>query len=347
MRFIETVAPREADGLVAQVYREVARDFALLRDPDGNSPFLAHSPHPQLLAAFWSVLYETALAPGVVERADKEAIAATVSRVNDCPFCVEAHALLSAVAGERRDRRVLVEGAPGEIADGPRRALVEWAAVTRQPQSELLRSPPFDREQAPEVLGTALCFHYVNRVVEVFQGHGGIRLGPAPVRGAVRALLGGFAGRAMRRKREAGRSLASAPEAELPSDLDWARSSPPVAAALARFVAAVERAGEESLPEPVRARLRSVLAAWDGEDPPLSGDWIERALEDLAPEARPAGRVALLTALAPYRLDAAAVRSFKEGRPGDRALVGAVSWAALAAARRIASWARLPEPAQA
>ena len=66
MRFIETVAPREAGGLVGRVYGEVKHDFALLRDPDGNSPFLAHSPHPELLAGMWSVLYETVLVEGAV-----------------------------------------------------------------------------------------------------------------------------------------------------------------------------------------------------------------------------------------------------------------------------------------
>ena len=79
MRFINAVGPREADGLVGQVYGEIKRDFALLRDPDGNSPFLAHSPHPELLAGMWSVLYETILVDGTVRRADKEAIGATVS----------------------------------------------------------------------------------------------------------------------------------------------------------------------------------------------------------------------------------------------------------------------------
>src|SRR5438034_1128891 len=59
MRFIEPVAPRQADGLVAEIYGEIRRDFALLRDPSGNSPFMAHLPHRELLAALWSGLYET------------------------------------------------------------------------------------------------------------------------------------------------------------------------------------------------------------------------------------------------------------------------------------------------
>jgi hypothetical protein len=56
MRFIEPVTPRQADGLVAEVYGEIKRDFALLQDLAGNSPFIAHSPHPELLSAMWSVL---------------------------------------------------------------------------------------------------------------------------------------------------------------------------------------------------------------------------------------------------------------------------------------------------
>jgi len=342
MRFIKAVEPREADGLVAQVYGEIKHDFALLRDPDGNSPFMAHSPHPELLAGLWSVLYETILVEGVVRRADKEAIGATVSRINDCPFCAEAHALLSGVAGEAHDRGALINGAVDGIADQHRRELVAWAAATREPDSELLRSPPFDEQEAPEVIGTALAFHYVNRTVEVFQGHGPMPLGPAPLRGVTMKLLGRVAARALRRGREPGRTLSLLPEHQLPDDLGWARRSPAVASAMARFAAAVERAGEEALSEPERGTVTAAVAAWDGTDPPLHGDWLERALRGLEPDAGSKARLAVLAALAPYRIDAAVVQSFKQVRPGDRDLVGAVAWSALTAARRIASWLAPP-----
>lgn len=51
MRFIKPVTPLRAGGLVGQVYREVSHDFGLLRDPNGNSPWLGHSPHPEVLSA--------------------------------------------------------------------------------------------------------------------------------------------------------------------------------------------------------------------------------------------------------------------------------------------------------
>ncbi|TMM18333.1 MAG: alkylhydroperoxidase [Actinobacteria bacterium] len=338
MRFINAVGPREADGLVGQVYGEIKRDFALLRDPDGNSPFLAHSPHPELLAGMWSVLYETILVDGTVRRADKEAIGATVSRINDCPFCAESHALLSGVAGQAHDRGPLISGAVDGIADQRRRELVAWAAATREPHSELVRSPPFEEKEAPEVIGTALAFHYVNRTVEFFQGHGPMQAGPAPLRGVMMALVGRIAARAIRRSREPGRSLRLLPEGELPPDLGWAAPAPAIAAAMARFAAAIERAGRDALPEPERARVTAALATWDGTDPPLHVDWLEQALRGLEPDARSRVRVALVAALAPYRIDDAAVESFKQAQPGDRDLVGAVAWSALGAARRVASW---------
>jgi AhpD family alkylhydroperoxidase len=338
MRFIEAVRPRAADGLVADVYGEVRHDFALLRDPAGNSPFMVHSACPELLAGVWSVLYETLLVQGAVPRADKEAIAAAVSRANDCPFCVEAHAVLSEVAGARGERSALIGGATEHIGDERRRELVAWAAATREPGSELLRRAPFGPLEAPEVIGTALAFHYVNRMVEVFQGHGGISVGPGPLRGAGILLVGQLARRALRRERAPGRSLQLLPDAELPDDLRWATPSPTIASALARFVAAVQRGAEGALSPPERERVCSVLADWDGADPPLHGDWLERAAHGLEPGSQAPARLALLTALAPHRVDHTAVEAFRRVRGGDRQLVSAAAWSALAAARRIASW---------
>jgi len=338
MRFIEAVPPRRARGRVALIYGQIRHDFALLRDPYGNSPFLAHSPHPELLAGFWSLIYETLLVDGAVRRADKEAIAASVSRVNDCPFCTEAHALLSGVAGTRGDRLALSDGAVELIGDKRTRELVAWAAATRQPGSELLRHPPFGPEEAPEVLGTALAFHYVNRIVEVFQGHGPMNAGPAPVRGLAVALIGRVAGRALRRRREPGRTLVLLPEAPLPDDLSWADPAPALASAIARFAAAVQRAGAEALSEQARGRVSSLLAAWEGADPPLYGSWLEDALQELEPAPLAETRLAVLAALAPHRIDEAVVESFRRVRPSDGDLVAAVAGSALRAARGVGQW---------
>jgi AhpD family alkylhydroperoxidase len=337
MRFIEPVKPRDAEGDVARIYDEVRRDFGLLQDPAGNSPFLIHSVHPELLAAVWAAFYETVLAEGGVSRADKEAIAATVSRINDCPFCLEAHALLGDVAADTHDRRALMSGRIDGIPSGRRRELAAWAAATRQPHHQLVRCPPFSRRESPEVIGTAVVFHYINRLVEVFQGHQPLSTGPGP-RIFTIPLVAWMAGRAMRRSRPPGRAVDASTDAELPADFSWARSAPAVASTQSRFVATVELAGRAALSETCRQRVTSIVAEWDGVDLPLAADWLHEVESGLDHESRSGVRLTVFAALAPYRVDETTVEQFRRFRPLDRDLVGAVAWAALNAARRIGSW---------
>jgi hypothetical protein len=73
-----TTTPRQ-DDLVAEVYRQVGRDFGALVEP-----ITVHVPVPTLLAAVWCVIRETLLV-GQVRRELKEAVATVVSQLNRCP----------------------------------------------------------------------------------------------------------------------------------------------------------------------------------------------------------------------------------------------------------------------
>lgn len=333
MRFIEPVGQSEATGLVARTYDAVERHMgapAVVR----NGPFLAHSPDPELLAVLWSVAYETVLVGGRVPRADKHAIAAIVSKINECPFCVQTHAFLSGYEGEAGDTEPLLSGLTERIADPGRRRLAEWAAATRDPSSETVRTPPFTAEETPEAIGTAVLFHYVDRVVAFFMGTDGIDPGDTPF-----SVLESLTRAAIRRDREPGSSLLGATDAQLPEDLGWAASSPHIAAAFAAFAATVEAAGEAVLDESERACVAAAIEAWDGSDPPLGSGWIDEALIGLEPGSSQArARLALMAALAPHRVDDATVEAFRRERPHDRELVDAVAWSAFRAARRIGSW---------
>src|SRR5687767_798247 len=111
MRFIEPIGQSEATGLLAQTYGAVEKFMggpAVAR----NGPVLAHSPDAELLAAFWSVAYETVLVDGTVPRADKHAIAAIVSKINECTFCVQTHAYYSGLEGASSDIEPLLSGQP-------------------------------------------------------------------------------------------------------------------------------------------------------------------------------------------------------------------------------------------
>lgn len=338
MRFIEPVRQSEATGLLAQTYDLVERFMggpAVAR----NGPFLAQSPDPELLAAFWSVAYETVLVDGSVPRADKHAIAAVVSQINECTFCVQTHAFYSGLEGDAGDTGHLLSGQTAGIADEQRRRLAEWAAATRDPSSENLRKPPFTREEAPEVIGTAVAFHYLDRVVTFFNGSDGVDVGDTPF-----SVVDSLTRAAIERHREPGASLRAVNGAQLPEDLRGAAASPHIATAFAAFVGTVEAAGESVLDEPERACVAAAIETWDGAEPPLGREWIDEALTGLEPgPSRVRGRLALMAALAPQRVDEATVEAFRHERPSDRELVDAVAWGAWRTARRIASWLATPK----
>jgi AhpD family alkylhydroperoxidase len=298
IRHVTPVRREHATGVVARVYAGLEREFGIHAEP-----ITLHSPAPELLAGAWMLCREVMVADGTVDRAVKEALAISVSEANRCPYCVDAHsAMLSSLGG----------------ATAPQ--------------------PPFAPADLPELAGTAMLFHYINRPVTIFLDES-----PLPTR-RMHGLMVSLAGRRFRRFTNAahppGETLDLLPPAELPPDLAWAAQSPHVAGALARFAAAVERAGAAALPEQVRAWLDELLSAWDGSNPGPGSRWIDEALAQLDAGRRAAGRLALLAALAPYRVEAATIRGY--GAVGDAQLVAAVAWSSFAAARRVAAQTLVP-----
>lgn len=324
-----------ARGGVAQVYRELERDFGILAPP-----IALHSPAPDVLAASWLMLRETLLVPGLASRAEKEAVATAVSTANECPFCVRMHnTTLGSLLPARRTAGSAVVPATGDPAV---RAVAQWAQENAVRETAGLRPAPFPAEQAPELAGVALSLHYLNRMVNVFLGAMPLPPGAPPKSiGPVMRVLVWLIGSSERNGPSPGVSLNLLPAAPLPEDLSWAAGNAVIADAYARAAAAMDEAGRRAAPESVRALLDSELASWDGRPRGISRAWVEEAVAVLPPEDRAAGRLVLLTAFASYQVDDAVIAHFRESRPDDGALIGITAWASLAATRRIGTWMRV------
>jgi hypothetical protein len=238
-----------------------------------------------------------------------------------------AHDAARAIAASREET----------IDDLRLRHAVTWAAASRTPDAPVLASPFFAAHERPEIVGTALLFHYINRPVTVLLGDSPLPPVPARWQGAARRAAGWWFGRAIVRAKPAD-PPALLPAAPLPDDLRWAAASPAVADALARFVAAVEDAGAQVLPADVRACVLARLDDWHGEDPALGREWLVPLVAPLGAARQPAARLALLTALAPHQVDDGTVAAFRAHAPADAALVAVLAWASLAAARRVVRW---------
>jgi AhpD family alkylhydroperoxidase len=319
---------------VASVYAQVARDFAIV------PPITIHSAVPEILAGVWCMTRE-AFIVGRAGRARREMVAAAVSRTNECPYCVEVHsAMLHATRDHDLARRLSSDAGAEEAAQAE--PLIRWALSTRDPHAPMLADPPFSPAEAPQILGTAAAFHFINRMVSIFLENSPV---PGPMRAAVlKPLMGRILGATLGKRMtgvdaKPGLSLPLLPDAGLPPQFLWAAPDPAVAGAIARMASVIESQGAACLPEAARDAVRTRVAAWTGEDPGLGLQWLEQTLAPLAREKdRAAARLALLAALAAYRVDDATIASFRKHFPEDRQLVAAAAWGSFEAVKRLSKW---------
>jgi len=268
----------------------------------------------------------------------KEAVAATVSRINQCPYCVDAHTIMLNATSARNSADAIIHHRDDQIRDPAVRSMVKWAAATRSPGAEILLSPPFSRNDAPEIIGTALFFHYVNRMVSVLLSETPLPSNHPLLKGFLKRMAGRFFSKAVHRSKPLGASLELLPESELPADLAWAERSPNIAGAFARFAAAIDRAGRAVVPEAVRDCVVKHVQAWDGKEPGLGRQWVEEAISGLDEKSKDIGRLVLLTALAPYQVDDGVVNAFTTHVNGDDKLLSALAWGSFTAVRKIGTW---------
>jgi AhpD family alkylhydroperoxidase len=319
VRYLRPLDYDGAEGLAGAALEQMEQDFVV------GPPITVHLPNPELMAGVWSMAREC-LAAGQGRRAMGEVVAAAVSRLNTCPYCLEIHSsMLHSL------------GAP-DAAEA--QAIAEWASATLTPDAGILASPPFSPNEAPQMTGAAICFHYLNRVTNVF-------LEPAPfliggdgwIKNTVIRMAGNFLRPRLASQVVApGQFLNDATGETLPPEFGWAAVNPQVAGGVRRFVSAAEEAGRESVDERVRECVLESVQAWRGEAPGLGRGWVETAVAPLDAEHRAAARLALVTALASYSVDERLVADFRLRKPSDRDLINLTSWASYIAARRIASW---------
>jgi AhpD family alkylhydroperoxidase len=306
VKYVRPVRASAAVGLVAKVYQQMERDFGFLAPP-----ISLHSPSPKVMAASWLMMRETLLASGRADRVLKESVASAVSEANSCPYCVEVHdAVRHSIDGTYDANAVRAW-----VAGGPR---------------------PFPDDQLAECVGVAVTFEYVNRMNNVFLPASPIPARvPRLARNQVRRTLGGVAAPG-KRAIEPGGSLGLLPDALLPDDLSWSAGHATVAGAFARASVVIDAAGARSLPLHVRDLVNAWLSGDAGEIG-ISRSWVDQAVAELPAAERAVAKLALLTALASYQVDADIVASARRDCADDAALVDLTAWASWSAARRAAS----------
>jgi AhpD family alkylhydroperoxidase len=336
VKYIKTVETKSAHGLVAQVYAQIKSDMGVTPEP-----FTLHSPAPDILAGVWSIFRES-LVCGHIARGIKEAIATAISDINRCPWCVEAHTITLYATGNSEAVQAITLHDHRFLADTEMQAIIQWASSTCKPGAPIVANPPFSAKDAQEIIGTAVTFHYLNRMVNALLSETFLPKSALMQRVFKRTAGWLYTGIA-RKTYSPGSSLALLPyAANLPDDLGWARGVPTIAEAFANFANVVEQAGAAILSPKVRNIVHDHVQLWNGTDTGLSRQWVEQAIEDLDDEDKAACRLALLVALASHQIDEQVVEAFRAYRPGDDDLVVVLAWASFTAARRVGTWLSAP-----
>ncbi|MEU8261604.1 carboxymuconolactone decarboxylase family protein [Micromonospora sp. NPDC048999] len=318
-RFFTPAKASAAAGLTAAVYRQLRDEFL------GPVPtFQALSAAPEVLAATWTLMREALLA-GDASRVDRELVASAVSRANRCRFCVDAHVMLLHALGEHGLAEVI---ARGETPPEPRHAeLAAWAEASRSPVAA-----DWDSPHRPEVTGTLLAFHFINRIVSALLDPdllpGGLQRSPV-----VRSVGGRLYARTAREPKEPGRSLSLVDSGPV-APPGWAGDSPVgVAYASLREVA---MHGGELLGDVARRTVTATVRWEDGRHPAEPAEWVADLVRDLPDTDRVGTRIALLAAFAPSAIRTGDVARWRLSHPDDADLVRLVAYGAIAATDHVA-----------
>ncbi|MEU3255074.1 carboxymuconolactone decarboxylase family protein [Streptomyces sp. NPDC006997] len=315
-RFTRPPSPRSATGRVAATYEQLSRDFGVDRPPT----FVVLSSAPELLTAAWALTRESLIA-GAGSRTGRELVALGVSLANQCPFCVDAHTVLLHATGDHALAERLARGERPASEEHAR--LLDWGRRTRVPGAAL-EPYPFPRAELPAYLGTAFAFHFVNRIVSALVTENLLPAGAQRFR-AVRSVAGRSLAATVRRTAVPGASLSLVDgTGDAPA---WAGGSPVGPAYVALRHAATLGAG--LLSEDELTLVRQTMTSWDGAHPSLA----HAAFPDRA--EWPGARLALLAALAPYRITGEDVAAWRRPEHTDHCLVHLVAYGAFAAVDRI------------
>ena len=166
IRHLVPVPRSRTKGLLAETFVAIEREFALV------PPLTIHSACPEVMAGVWAAFREIFVVdPG--HRKERELVAAGVSLINECPYCVDVHSAMLDATGDH-GLAAAIRGDGHQAADNP---LLQWSKATLTPDAAIQTNRPFAQPLAPQMLGTAFLFHYINRMVSVFLDDS-----PAPVR---------------------------------------------------------------------------------------------------------------------------------------------------------------------
>jgi len=184
---IPVVEENDASGALADAYESFRTKFGR---PDVPPILKCFSSAPKLLDQIMQMSSGLLFSDGMLGRRTKEMIASHVSRLNECPYCLDSHAFFLGVHGGCDLVDPLLKGQleSPKFSTADRVLLVFASKVNSESQSigpadiTALRDAGWGDDQIAEAVHVAAIFAFFNRVANAFglQSQGFLDLDKAP-----------------------------------------------------------------------------------------------------------------------------------------------------------------------
>ncbi|MEL7001332.1 MAG: carboxymuconolactone decarboxylase family protein [Bacteroidota bacterium] len=327
IKYIGSVKDRMAADKVKEIYKELKNDMG-----DVVEPISLHAINPELLEGIWNILREVVVVNGKMTRIQKEAIGAAVSEANRCNYCVDAHTIMLIGLKDYATASAIVKRKPDMINDTLLRNLVKWSLDTRNFNSVIIKFPPFSSQQAPEAIGTAVFFHYLNRMVSAFLGPTILPVNINFLKGSMKKMAGKMFASTLSREKE--QKIFKPKNFDNVLDrIPWTLCNPQVRHVYSQFYLTLNSLAEKYVPEEVRKFINNELNNWDGVDQFITTDK-DAKLQDVSEQHQELAGVLYTQAFAPHKININDIEKLKRLFPQDtdEAILVSFAWASFQAA---------------
>ncbi len=118
----------------------------------------------------------------------------------------------------------------------------------------------------------------------------------------------------------------------------WAKDSPNISGAYARFADVIEDLEKTVVPKQTQETINQYINEWNPKTPEFGSKWLKEATINMDPQSKTATTIALLAVFAPYQITKEIINNFRRFFPQQNQLLGIIAWASFTKARRIGKW---------
>ena len=341
VKHLKILGLNNAAGKIKKINQQIDRDFGLA------GPFTLSTPSERVHAVRWANAREIFVMSTFVKRLTKEVVAAGVSEINACPYCVDVHGTSIKSTGATHISKNIIAGKWRQIEDNNLKQLYQWSINTRNPTAEIIINPPFNREEAPEIIGTALEFHSTNRLVSIF-----LDKSPLPSflsNRFIKKFALNIASKTLFKSMVSkhipnyGESLQFIEDNGGNNNTNsFYQNIPAFQKTQYLNIHLLDLIEKEYISPSVASLFYANITNWNGEEKPLGLSWLNNLLKDIREKEQPVAKLVFLAAFAPHMISENVVSAFREVYPSDKALLEVCYWSIQKITQRIESWLILP-----